>query len=132
MENVKKILETNLIGTLASLNQDGSPWATSLHVFGDDTSLYWFSKDTQQHSRNVELDPRVSLALWSKTEGTAGAYISGTATKLSTEETATALQIVIDTIGAIPPYFEGTFGYKLNLGVLDPSKSSEKRWYFYS
>jgi nitroimidazol reductase NimA-like FMN-containing flavoprotein (pyridoxamine 5'-phosphate oxidase superfamily) len=132
MEHIKKILAANLIGTLATINEDGSPWATTVHVFSDDTAVYWFSKDTHQHSRNIARDPRVALSVWSKSEGTAGGYISGTAVKLSVEETTAALRIVVDTIGAIPPYFAGTFGYKLEIGAPDLSKSSEKRWYFYS
>ena len=132
MEDIKKILEVNIVGTVATVNEDGSPWATPVHVFADDNALYWFSKSTHQHSVNVEREPRVSLSLWAQANGTQGAYISGSVIKLSSEETADALGIVVATIGAIPPYFEGTFGYKLNLGQSDPSKSSEKRWYFYS
>jgi len=64
MEEIKAILSDNLIGTLATLNEDGSPWATPLHVFADDEALYWFSKDTHQHSLNIERDPRVAVTVW--------------------------------------------------------------------
>lgn len=132
MKDVKAILAHNIVGTVASINEDGSPWATPVHVFADDDALYWFSKDTHQHSINVDRDSRVSLALWARTEGTVGAYISGNVLKLSRQETDDALRIVVDTIGVIPPHFEGTFGYKLVLGAPDLSKSSENRWYFYT
>ena len=101
MEDIKKILEANLVGTVATVNGDGSPWATPVHVFADDTALYWFSKDTQQHSVNIERETRVSLALWARVEGTLGAYISGSVAKLSAEETTKALDIVVATIGVI-------------------------------
>lgn len=132
MEDIKSILTDNLIGTIATLNEDGSPWATAVHIFADNDALYWFSKDTHQHSVNIERDARVSVSLWSKQEGTKGAYISGSATKLSVDETAKAFDIVVATVGGIPPVFENTSAYRLPVGPLDSSKSSEKRWYFYT
>jgi len=132
MENIKSILADNLIGTVATLNEDGSPWATPIHIFADDAAVYWFSNDQRQHSRNIENDPRVSVALWSRQDGTKGAYISGTATKLNADETAKALDIVVETVGAIPPVFENTSGYRLEIGQIDTGRTSEKRWYFYT
>ena len=132
MEEIKQILAVNLIGTLATLNEDGSPWATPLHIFADDEALYWFSQPDHQHSVNVERDGRVSVALWSKQDGMAGAYISGTATKLDAAETEKALEIVVATIGVIPPVFAGTSAFRLPVGSLNPSKSGDKRWYFYT
>lgn len=132
MDGICKILRNNRVATLATINSDGSPWATPVHVFADDTALYWFSKDSHQHSRNITGDARVSVALWSNAEGTYGAYVSGTALQLSETETVEKMTLVTDALGDIPPYFQGTFAYKLELGRLDPSKSSEKRWYFYS
>lgn len=132
MEAIKKILDQNLIGTLATLNSDGSPWATPVHIFADEDALYWFSKDEQQHSVNIAHDPRVSVALWSQNEGSKGAYISGTATKLSADETPSALDIVVSTVGKIPPVFENTSAYRLRIGQINSSKSSENRWYFYT
>jgi nitroimidazol reductase NimA-like FMN-containing flavoprotein (pyridoxamine 5'-phosphate oxidase superfamily) len=132
MENIKAILADNLIGTVATLNEDGSPWATPVHVFSDDTAVYWFSKETHQHSVNVQRDPRVSVALWSNTQRTKGAYISGTATKLDAEKTQRALDIVVATVGGIPPVFENTSAYQVEIGESNTSKSSENRWYFYT
>jgi len=132
MEDIKKLLAANLVGTLATVNEDGSPWATPVHVFADDEALYWFSKDTQQHSINIERDPRVSLALWARTEGTVGAYISGTAEKLNVEDTTTQILAIASPDGTISPFFEGTSGYRLPLGQINRGKSSEKRWYFYT
>lgn len=132
MNDVKKLLEANLVGTLATLNEDGSPWATPIHVFADNTALYWFSKTSQQHSQNIVRDARVSLALWARIEGTVGAYISGTAEILSDEETTTQITTLASRDGTIPAHFEGTTGYRLPLGTLNRGKSTEKRWYFYS
>jgi len=132
MEDIKTILSDNLIGTVATLNEDGSPWATPVHIFADDEALYWFSKDQHQHSRNIERDPRVSVALWSQSGGTKGAYISGAATKLSADALPEALEVVVSAVGKVPPVFENTSGYRLPIGQGNTSKSSENRWYFYT
>jgi nitroimidazol reductase NimA-like FMN-containing flavoprotein (pyridoxamine 5'-phosphate oxidase superfamily) len=132
MENVQDILGDNLIGSLGTLNEDGSPWVTPLHIFADNEAVYWFSKDTHQHSKNIERDGRVSVSLWSQAGGTRGAYISGTATKLSADALPEALEIVVSAVGKVPPVFEHTSGYRLPLGTPDTDRSSEKRWYFYS
>ena len=130
MDAVKDILAQNIVGTVATLNDDGSPWATSVHVFADDEAIYWFSKSDHQHSRNVARDARVSVALWSQDGGTKGAYVSGKATQLDAEETAAILATVV--VGTAPPFFNGTSAYRLPLGQLNEARSSDKRWYFYS
>ncbi len=132
MEHVQDILNDNRIGSLGTLNEDGSPWVTPVHIFADDAAVYWFSKDTHQHSINIERDSRVSLALWSQAGGIRGAYISGVATKLSGDELPEALEVVVSAVGKVPPVFENTSGYRLPIGHVNTSKSSENRWYFYT
>lgn len=132
MENIKNILASNLIGTVATLNEDGSPWATPVHIFADDAAVYWFSKIDHQHSQNAVRDPRVSVSLWSKENGQRGAYISGTVRVLDEAETESAKQIVKDTIGMVPPVFENTSAFRLEIGQVNTSKTVENRWYFYT
>lgn len=132
MENIVSILSDNIIGTLATINEDGTPWATPLHIFADDTALYWFSKDTQQHSANIARNAQVSIALWSQSGATRGAYISGKAVKVTADATPAVLDIVLSTVGTMPPVFENTSAYRLDVGPINTSKSSENRWYFYT
>ena len=132
MEDIKAILEANLVGTLATLNEDGSPWATPVHVITGDNELYWYSKDSHQHSQNILRDPRVSLALWGRTEGTKGAYIQGTAVRLEGDAAEQAFARIRKPDGTLPGVFENTSPYLLPVGPINRDKSSEKRWYFYS
>lgn len=132
MENIKTILEVNLVGTLATLNEDGSPWATPVHVIAGDNELYWYSKDSHQHSQNILRDPRVSLALWGRTEGTKGAYIQGTAVRLEGDVAEQAFARIRKPDGTLPGVFENTSPYLLPVGTINRDKSSENRWYFYS
>lgn len=130
----KEIFESNIIGTVATLNEDGSPWVTPLHIFADDEAAYWFSMEDKQHSQNVARDPRVSLTLFSAdlSQGPKGVYLNGSAEKLSAEESEQAKQLVVARIGKVPAHFVPAAGYKLKIGQLNSSKSAGDCWYFYS
>lgn len=132
MEAINEILKANMVGTLATLNEDGSPWATPVHIVAHEGYIYWFSKDTQQHSQNVIRDPRVSVSLWAKTDGTKGAYINGISEHLEGENADAAFAMVKEKFGSLPPVFENTSPYRLEIGQINSGKSSENRWYFYT
>ena len=134
VEDARAILAENILGTIATVNDDGSPWSSSVHIFSDDKAVYWFSYEDKIHSINIERDPRVSLTLFSPDEsrGPKGIYINGTATKLDDKATTSAKQLMVAKIGKIPTYFEQATGYKLPIGQLNSSKSTGNCWYFYS
>lgn len=132
MDEINTILKANMIGTLATLNEDGSPWATPVHIIAHKSYVYWFSEDTHQHSQNVVRDSRVSVSLWSKDEGTKGVYINGDAERLEGKAADHAFAMVKEKFGSIPPVFENTSPYRVAIGMLNSSKSSENRWYFYT
>ena len=133
-DEARTILSENILGTVATSNEDGSPWATPVHVFSDDEAVYWFSFEDKQHSINIELDPRVSLVLFSPdlSRGPKGVYINGPATKLDAELTTVAKQLMVAKLGTIPPHFEAATGYRLEIGQLNSSKTAGNCWYFYS
>ena len=128
------IFAYNIIGSVATLNEDGWPWVTPVHIFADDEAAYWFSMEDKQHSQNVERDPRVSLTLFSSdlSHGPKGVYLNGAAVKLNAEETEQAKRLVEARIGKIPANFVSATAYKLKIGQLDSSKSAGDCWYFYS
>lgn len=128
------IFANNIIGSVATLNEDGSPWVTPVHIFADDEAAYWFSMEDKQHSQNVARDPRVSLTLFSSdlSHGPKGVYLNGSAEKLNEEETEQAKQLVEARIGKIPANFASATAYKLKIGQLNSSKSAGDCWYFYS
>ena len=135
-DEARAILNNNVLGTIATLNEDGSPWATPVHVFYDEaeSAVYWFSHETTQHSLNVAHDPRVSLSLFSPDEshGPKGVYINGQAEKLSDEKTATAKQVVVARLTTLPPVFDTATAYMLKIGNFNSSKSTRNCWYFYT
>jgi general stress protein 26 len=134
LENAQKILAENILGTLATVNEDGSPWATPVHIFSDSKAVYWFSYEDKIHSHNIQRDPRVSVALFSPDEsrGPKGIYINGNASKLDATSSTEAKQLMVPKIGKIPAYFEHATGYRLEIGVLNSSKTTGNCWYFYS
>jgi nitroimidazol reductase NimA-like FMN-containing flavoprotein (pyridoxamine 5'-phosphate oxidase superfamily) len=134
LENARIILAENILGTIATVNEDGSPWSTPVHIFSDGESVYWFSYEDKVHSINIERDPRVSLTLFSPDEsrGPKGIYLNGPVTKLDDEATTSAKQLMVAKIGKVPSYFEHATGYKLEIGQLNSSKTTGNCWYFYS
>ncbi len=63
-EHARTILANESVATLASLTEDGSPWASVIQyaVLGDGTPVLILST-LALHGRNVQADPRVSLAV---------------------------------------------------------------------
>lgn len=133
-DEAKAILNENIFGTVATVNKDGSPWVTPVHIFSDDEAVYWFSYEDKEHSLNVERDPRVSVTLFSPdmSKGPKGLYFNGVVSKLDDKATTAAKQIVEAKIGTIPAYFEAATGYRLPIGQLNSSKSTGNCWYFYT
>ena len=134
MDSIEQIFKDNLIGSIATLNQDGSPWVTPVHIVADENAVYWFSKETVQHSQNVARDPRVSLTLFSSdlSKGPKGVYVNGTVSKLDVASTTEAKQLLEAKIGFIPPNFVDATAYRLEFGELNRGKSTGNCWYFYS
>ena len=135
-DDARNILQRNVLGTIATLNEDGSPWATPVHVFYDEAeeAVYWFSHETTQHSLNLARDPRISLTLFSPDEshGPKGVYINGTALKLDEETTTKAKDVVRVRLTTLPPIFETATAYMLKIGNFNSSKSTRNCWYFYT
>lgn len=130
----REILNSNLFGTVATVNEDGSPWNSPIHVFSDEQAVYWFSSEERQHSLNVARDPRVSLTLFSTdlSQGPKGVYINGPATKLDVDATTEAKKLIEAKIGKVPPVFETAAAYRLPIGQINSGKSVGNCWYFYS
>lgn len=133
-ETVQSILNDNLVGAVATVNEDGSPWVTPVHIFSDDEAVYWFSDEDRQHSINVARDPRVSLTLFSPdaSRGPKGVYINGTVSKLDVDSTTESKKLIEAKIGKMIPVFEKATAYRLPIGQFNSSKSTGNCWYFYS
>ncbi len=133
-EEARAILNENILGTIATINEDGSPWSSPVHVFSDNEAVYWFSREDSQHSLNAERDARVSLTLFSPdtSRGPKGVYINGPVTKLDVDATTEAKQLMVAKIGQIPAFYETTTAYRLEIGEFNRGKSYGNCWYFYT
>ncbi len=135
-DEARDILQNNVLGSVATINEDGSPWSTPVHVFYDEATqaVYWFSHETTQHSQNVARDARVSLTLFSPDEskGPKGVYINGQVEKLDVDNTTVAKDVVRARLTTVPPVFETATAYKLKIGEFNSSKSTRNCWYFYT
>lgn len=133
-DQVKIILNENVLGVLATVNEDGSPWATPLHLVSDDTYVYWFSHESCIHSRNVARDSRASIAIFSpdESQGVKGVYLRGTIQQLLGNEREQAVTVFKQRFGQLPAVFSDVPAYRLEIGTRDEQKSTGSCWYFYS
>ena len=133
-EQAQVVFDENILAVLATVNEDGSPWATPVHVATDGEYVYWFSHESTIHSQNVARDARISVSLFSPDEskGPKGVYVNGRAEKLAGEQADTAREVFTNRIGTLPPVFATASAYRLPLGRYDEKKSTGNCWYFYS
>ena len=134
MNQVNELFAENILATLATVNADGTPWSTPLHVASDGEYVYWFSKESTVHSQNITRDPRVSLTLFSPDEsrGPKGVYVNGQVELLRGDSEQAAREIIGMRLGSFPPAFAAAKAYRLPIGVYNAEKSTGNCWYFYS
>lgn len=133
-EQARAVLDENILGVLATVNDDGTPWASPIHVVTDGEAVYWFSSENTTHSRNSVNRPTVSLAVFSPDEsnGPTGVYFNGTVEKVPDEERSRIVALYANRAGSFPPAFDGAAAYRLMIGYQDEDKSTGRCWYFYS
>lgn len=134
IEQAQAIFDENILAVLATVNEDGSPWATPVHVVTDGEAVYWFSREDTAHSQNIARDGRASITLFSPdtSRGPKGVYLNGTAELLSGERRIEVYALFQGRLGSVPSVFDDASAYRLPLGVYSDEKSTENRWYFYS
>lgn len=127
------IVSTVAIGSLATLNPDGSPWSTPLHfAFGDEV-VVWLSAGSAQHSQNIERDQRVSITMWTSGElqNVKGVYVQSLAQRVTGAEELAARQLYAERFGGtIPEQFLQAETYIAPLGDINTTKTRGGRLYF--
>lgn len=120
------------VGSLGTVNADGSPWSTPLHFAIDENKIVWLSTDNAQHSRNIDREPRVSIVLWSDTEveNVKGIYVQSQARKVTGMEEVAARQLYAARFGGIPEKFVPASTYIAPLGAINTTMTRGGRLYF--
>lgn len=136
VEQSRRFFRENYIGSIATVNQDGSPWSSPVHLVADDQYVYWLSKPGKQHSQNVARNPDVHVTLFSPdvSRGLQGVYISGRAEHLEISERPRIYQLLCDRVGEenLPAGMGDGDAYRVPLGQPNVEKSTGNCWYFYS
>lgn len=131
--DILPIVQSVLVGSVATVNEDGSPWSTPLHIAFSDDMVVWLSAESSQHSRNIERDPRVSIAIWSDTEleNVKGVYVQSDARRVEGMEEVAARQIYAARFGGtIPEKFVAAATYVAPLGEINTTRTRGGRLYF--
>lgn len=133
-EESKRIFAENYVGCIATVNDDGTPWATPLHMASDGEYVYWFSNETERHAANHERDNRVSLALYAPEGGPhkEGIYLNGRVEKIARDKWAEIGDFLTKRLGFSLATFSTGAAYRMPIGTFDEQKSTGNCWYFYS
>lgn len=133
-EQAQKIFDENVLGMIATVNEDGTPWISPLHMVTDGNYVYWFSQEEATHSQNIVRDGQISLSLFSPdtSKGPTGVYINGRAERLTGEGDQLARTVAAQRLGSLPSVFDTASAYRVPVGTLDDQKSTGNCWYFYS
>lgn len=133
-EESERIFAENYVGCIATVNDDGSPWATPLHMASDGEYVYWFSGESERHSKNHERNDRISLCLYTPEGGPhkEGIYLNGRVEKLAETRWDAIRTLLINRLGFELVTFSTGVAYRMLIGTLDEQKSTDNCWYFYS
>ena len=132
-DEISIITEQVHVGSLATINEDGSPWSSPLHFAFTDTMVYWLSSEKTQHSQNIARDGRVSIVLWlpSTPPNVKGVYVQSEAALLTGPAEITARQLYKARFGGgLPDDFYLAEIYGAPLGEIDETKTRGGRIYF--
>ncbi|MCB1506146.1 MAG: pyridoxamine 5'-phosphate oxidase family protein [Hyphomicrobiaceae bacterium] len=89
-----EILSGEHLMALATVRHDGFPQTTWVNYISDQLTLYFACDAASQKAGNIELNPKVSLAIASETKNfnkLKGLSMSGTARRIKDRATATTL-----------------------------------------
>jgi nitroimidazol reductase NimA-like FMN-containing flavoprotein (pyridoxamine 5'-phosphate oxidase superfamily) len=93
----RDILAANRFMTLATADEDGTPWASPVWFATEDgRELVWVSKPEARHSRNVEARPEVGIVIFDSQQapGTGAAlYVEARAERVPEDEIDRALAV---------------------------------------
>ena len=69
-QRAAELVAANKYLTLATADTDGRPWASPVYFTPDGhTRFYWASSPDARHSRNIAVNPAVSLVIFDSTAG---------------------------------------------------------------
>ncbi|MBM3210164.1 pyridoxamine 5'-phosphate oxidase family protein [Candidatus Saccharibacteria bacterium] len=127
-----EILDGVRVGSLATVQQDGRPWNTPLHLAFDEENVYWLSSPETVHSKNIAERPQISIVIWSpdKSSGLKGIYIQSTAQALAGEAAEAGRAVYAEVFGGITPHLAAATVYKAKIGDKNTAASRGKLWYF--
>ena len=93
---VRELLEGRLVGVLATLDPDGGVHAVAIWLAEDEGTIVLATNAGSRKARNLERDPRATLALHDSRPGleVCGASIRGRATIVRGDEAAPLIELV--------------------------------------
>ena len=131
MENVKKILDEVLFGTLGTTDENSQPKLAPLHFASDGENIYWFSAEKANHSRNIERGGEATFAVFTDDRlPNLKCVVVENFAKIGDEIARdTAIELFAKKYGAFPEPFANYEIYVLPLGEIDEARTFGEKYY---
>lgn len=113
----KNILDTVLIGALATVNQDGSPLITPLHFARMEDYIIYITDENSQHSKNTERGERVEFSAWNDQKQ--AIYIKSIVEKIPKNELEKSEICYKNKLADFKPNLKNPAYYKVKIGIPD-------------
>ena len=93
----RRIIDANWYMTLATADEDGSPWASPVWFAPEGyTSFLWVSRPEARHSQNLAVRPQLGIVIFDSTVPFGGAealYMEGVAEQLDSATAESAINV---------------------------------------
>lgn len=93
----REIIDSNLYMVLGTSDATGNPWVSPVYFAPDGYQrFYWVSRPEREHSRNIEVRPDVTIAIFDSTQpiGTGnGVYVQAHAEMVEGDDRADGIEV---------------------------------------
>ena len=127
-EEVKNILDTVHVGTMATVNRDRTPAIAPLHFARMDDQIVWISNRTTRHAENAIRSGRVEFVVWNDKKE--AVYLHTGALVATGDVEQKAIEAYSRKFGDFKPKGDQVEVYISPIGQLDENSTTQNMWHF--
>lgn len=127
-DQVRELLDTVPVGTMATVNRDRTPAIAPLHFARLDDAIIWMSSRASRHAENAIRSGKVEFVAWN--EQKQGVFLHTTAMVLPEERLEEAYEAFAKKHGGFKPKSDDLEVYISPIGELDENSTTQNMWHF--
>lgn len=127
-EAVENILDTVLVGAMATVDENGSPRVSPVHFARLEDSIIWMSSRASHHADNAIRDGRLDFVAWNDQKQ--GVFLYTAARVLPEERLEEAYEAIVKKHGSVRPKSGDLEIYISPIGQIDENSTTQDVWHF--